>query len=478
MRIHSIPGLILLAFGLAIIPLVAALVTATFYVDRVTVQGQRAIAEATRSANATQKLAEAVTAMERSARQYNILGEKDFYRLYLSWREDYRTSLANLMALDLNRDLAASLRALSDQERQLQRELEQTPPESQAMSDVLSRFGDLVARARTIESQSGGLVREATGQLRDSARRAKDILAWQTVALVPLVLLVTGMLIVTVIRPMRHLNGAIRRLGRGDFEQPVVVRGTRDLEDLGHNLDRMRRLILELEGQKVTFLRHMSHELKTPLASIREGSELLAEELVGTLNGEQREIAGLLRENSLRLQYQIEDLLQFNLARDRQETLHLSRIDLHDKLGRVLDDHRIRIKSKSLRVTDDLEPVTIVGDGEKLRMVFDNLMSNAVKFSPHGARLTIRLRREGDLARIEVIDEGPGIPADERAKVFEAFFQGANQRTEHVAGTGLGLSIARAYVELHDGRIAIGDTETGTRVIVELPIVQGEKEGR
>ncbi len=471
--VHSITGLILLAFCLAIIPLITALLTATFYLDRITTQGEQAITEAKLRANATQAITETMKAMERSAWQYNILGDEELYRVYLDRREEYFQALSDFRSLGLNAEARQSVAALAHLEADIHAELERAPSGSEAARQVLARFRELADAAWNLEEQSSSLVDKATLQLQDSANSAKNILLWQTAGLLPFIVLITVLLIVNIIRPIHQLDVAIRRLGQGEFDNPVRVHGTRDIESLGLSLEHMRTRILHLENQKVTFLRHISHELKTPLASLREGSELLAENLLGPLNEEQSEVAQLLQDNSQQLQDQIEDLLEFSMTQNSELSLNISNVRLDQEIRKVIDGHQIRIKNKALELAMDLQALTIPGDAEKLRVVVDNIVSNAIRFSPHKGILSVSLKAESERAIIEIADQGPGIPAEEREKVFNAFFQGAVQHREYIKGTGLGLSIAQAYVALHGGKIYIGKPEIGASLSVVLPVSQG-----
>src|SRR5258708_29729668 len=127
-------------------------------------------------------------------------------------------------------------------------------------------------------------------------------------------------------RPIRQLAHGIRRVGAGEFDSDIRVGGPADLKYLGGRLEWLRERLIELEQQKRLFLRHVSHELKTPLTALREGSELLADETAGPLSAGQREVVGILRQNSVRLQQLIEDLLDYHRAPDSVGRLELAAV--------------------------------------------------------------------------------------------------------------------------------------------------------
>ena len=177
-------------------------------------------------------------------------------------------------------------------------------------------------------ARSNALIDREVEAMRDTADRAQRITFWQLLALVPVVMFLVIGFSILITRPIRQIDAAIRRLGGGQFRVPVAVSGPQDLEQLGERLEWMRRELLDVEEQKNRFLRQVSHELKTPLTALREGAELLSEEAVGKLTPEQREIAEILRHNSVELQKLIEDLLSFGASQFRKVTVDLEPVDI------------------------------------------------------------------------------------------------------------------------------------------------------
>ncbi len=470
-RPRSILRLILLGFALATLPLIVALITAAFYVDRVTQQGQRTVYDAARNVRASQMLGEELTAMERNARQYHVLGDASLFKVYVSRRQELLRTVQQLQSLKLSADQRARLTRLVAGEQRIYNSITKAAkPTDPQLDDTMKQFSALAEDAHMIQRESGELVTTGVETLQQAANQAQQLMAWQTLALVPAALALSALFIYLIARPVRQIDQSIRRLGSGEFTTPVVVEGPRDLEELGRRLDWMRTRLLELENQKIMFLRHLSHELKTPLTTIREGAELLNERLVGPLNEEQAEVVGLLRTNSLQLQSLIEDLLNFNVTQSTSPRIERRRsVQMEVIIRSVLADHKLGMRSKRLQLITEIEPNSVLGDREKLRTVTDNLVSNAVKFSPLSGQLWVRLRREGDMVILEVQDEGPGIPPEDRDRVFEAFFQGRVKARGHVKGTGLGLSIAREYVRSHRGDIRVFARDQGAMLQVSLP---------
>ncbi len=208
-----------------------------------------------------------------------------------------------------------------------------------------------------------------------------------------------------------------------------------DLERLGHQLEWLRNRLLELAQERNRFLRHMSHELKTPLANIREGTELLMDGAVGELNTGQREVTAILRDNGIKLQRLIENLLSFSAWQSNSTGLDVSEFRLRPVVKQVLENQQLTLVSQRVRLDVHVEDLTLVADRGKIRLILENLLSNAIKYSPRGGVIYLRARADGEQLILEVADSGPGMPLEERARIFEAFYTG-RAPAGHVRGTG------------------------------------------
>jgi two-component system sensor histidine kinase GlrK len=256
---------------------------------------------------------------------------------------------------------------------------------------------------------------------------------------------------------------------------PVEVSGPDDLQFLGERLEWMRLRLVELEQQKNRLLRQVSHELKTPLTALREGAELLSDEVVGKLSPEQREIAEILRHNSIELQKLIEDLLSYGASQFHKVALELKPLSIRQIVNRVVDDQKLAIRAKDLRLDIGVDEVTVAADFEKMRVVLDNLMSNAIKFSPRGGAVAVSVRRAGSWLELDVADSGPGIATEDIAHIFDPFYQGRNNAVGLVQGTGIGLSVVKEYISAHGGSVEVADHGgSGALLRVRLPLDQAQ----
>ncbi len=474
LRTRSILQLILVSFVVVTVPLIVALLTAAIYVDRLSKHAQRSVFEAVAATQSSRMLVEHLIAMERSARQFHVLNDRTLLEVYGERHAQFQQIARNLQQLSPSQ--RSNIASMTTQELAVYDRLTDTDSTGEAIAAALESFPAINSSARSILAESSNLISDSVNEMQRLARRAQNLLFWQTMSLIPLVLILFMLFTALIIKPMRRLHQAIRRLGDGLFTEEISISGPNDLHELGERLEWMRRRILTLENQKLMFLRHISHELKTPLTTIREGSELLNEQLIGTLNAEQMEIATMLRQNSLRLQKLIEDLLNFGTLERDAMRVKLEPMSLDHLIREVVASYRLVARTKSIELSTHIEPVTLTGDRDKLRSVVDNLISNAVKYSPAGGCITVSLASRSDTAIIDVQDEGPGIDEDERDRIFNAFYQGRARSSGPVKGTGLGLSITREFVHLHHGAIKVIAAARGAHFRVSLPCELAEPE--
>lgn len=227
-----------------------------------------------------------------------------------------------------------------------------------------------------------------------------------------------------------------------------------------------------LDEMKTNLLTTVSHEIKTPLTGIRMVLHLLLEGRTGDLNELQKNMVTSARDDCERLLVTLKRLLDLARVENGASQLQLRSVNLMDSLERAkrLFSGTAEQKGCPIMIESDDSPVEIVGDSVRLDEVIHNLLSNALKHSPPGEPITLRLssRPCGKFLRISVIDQGVGVPEDCRGKLFDKFFRVPGQKTD---GVGLGLSIAREIVLAHSGRIAMVEREDGaTEFVVDLPI--------
>jgi two-component system sensor histidine kinase GlrK len=471
----SVLKLLLLGFGLVSLPLILALLNAGAYVDRLATQSQAAVDQAAEAARGSRVLMEQVTAMERLARQFLILGDAALLTDYAKVRSGFKQTTSNMSLLPLDESQLRDLNRTIEKEQELFEALGTTPGKGGDRRQLIEGYIDLSELANNVLNQSNLLIDREVENMGEAARRTQRSLLWQLAASIPLGVLIAMLFAFLIAKPIRQLDHAIRQLGGAEFATDIHVRGPADLEYLGQRLEWLRQRLAELEEQKTKFLHHVSHELKTPLTALREGSELLADGSSGALNRQQSEIAEILRHNSVQLQHLIEELLGYQEALGSINRLEFQSIDLSDVARKVAEAHKLAIAARKLNFLLRIEPAVLTADADKLRVVMDNLVSNAVKFSPEGGTVSLAVRAEDDTVVIEVDDAGPGIAAEDSERVFDWFFQGKLGHKGRVKSSGLGLAIAREFVLAHRGSIeVIADRAPGAHFRVSLPTLRAQ----
>ncbi|MDX6556565.1 MAG: hypothetical protein QOD86_2760 [Miltoncostaeaceae bacterium] len=225
------------------------------------------------------------------------------------------------------------------------------------------------------------------------------------------------------------------------------------------------------ERAKDEFTQLASHELRTPLTSILGYLEVLLDGDAGELAPEQRRFLDVIDRNAQRLLRLVGDLLVVARADGGRLSVELDPIDLGAIAAGCAENADPVAQERHIALEVEVEPLVLRGDGSRLAGVVDNLLSNALKFTPPSGRILVRARAEGGRAILEVADTGVGIPAAEQGFLFERFYRTEAARRAAVPGTGLGLAISRMIVEAHGGTIGVESEEgRGTTFRVELPL--------
>jgi two-component system sensor histidine kinase GlrK len=431
-----------------------AVIWALVNLDHLAEQSETIVEMGVASAENNRLLAEEIVQLQRSTNQYYVLRNDESRTLM---RQDLRMIEHRLQEMATLTNQAGAVEKsvmIGRAARSIVRTVLQDNISNQDAEAAIEGFVALRQQVGELTTQLSTFVDNELRKLQESTNRAQQISAWQVAALVPGTLLLV-----------------LFFTGQSGFSKPISIKGPTDLERLGRQLEWLRMRLLELAQEKNRFLRHMSHELKTPLANIREGTELLLDGAVGELESPQREVTDILRMNGLKLQQLIENLLSFSAWQAKSEVLTLSDFPLRALVISVAKSQRLALKSAGIQLRLEIEDIIVNADHDKIRTVFDNLLSNAVKFTPKGGMVTIRANRETASFVINFADTGPGIPDEERTRIFEAFFQGRQEQGGHVAGTGIGLSVVLECVQAHDGSVELVDTGefSGAHFRIHIP---------
>jgi two-component system, NtrC family, sensor histidine kinase GlrK len=466
---RSFLGLLLAGFTLVALPLVGALAYSAWNTERLAEQSRSAVFSASQAARASRSLVNRIGSIERLAQQAAVLDDADVSADYARVHRSFRQVSDELFLLPLESPQLGALNKAVQQEAGLY-ELLTAPPRRKHSPKEISRLTtELSDTAYEVLNISYLVADREVVRLKASAEAVQLRLVLLVIFSTAVALAIALGLTRYIARPIAELDRAIRQLGGADFSRPITVQGPEDLQTLGERLDWLRRRLAELEAEKNRFLRHLSHELKTPLTALREGTELLNDQIGGPLAPQQQQVVSIMRDNSIKLQRLIEDLLDYQRALHAAASLLPRSVALEALVAQAVRGHELAMKAKGQRLVLDLEKAVVEADPEKLRSILDNLLGNAVKFTPSGGTISVLARANGREATIEVIDTGPGVPSEEREVIFDSFFRGRAQASGRIEGTGLGLAIAREFTEAHGGRISVVSGTRGGHFRVTLP---------
>lgn len=470
---RSFLGLLVLGFALALAPLVAGLVTSAVYTDRLADRAQSALAQTAVVTQSTRRVATLLRELERSARQSAILGEATVPEAYLALRKQFLAAAGRLDTAPFEPAQQARLQRLREIEAGVFAALSTPEKTSEAVEQASARFDEAHRLADDTIREADALTERERQSMSAMAEQAQRVVYWQLAAAVPLATAVAVGVALAMGRPLRKLDTAIGAIGAGRLSDSIRVSGPRDIRQLGERLEWLRSELLGIEQKKNRFMRHIAHELKTPLSAVRESTDLLLERFSGPLSPTQRELAEILRRNALELQRLVEDLLLLGEAQFRRLHLDLDVMHLPPLVQQVADGQALAARAKNLSFAFQLDDdaARFTADPDKVRAILDNLVSNAIKHSPNGGTIEIQARRVGVDVFLGVHDEGPGIAREDREHIFDPFFQGRTTGSGVLKNSGVGLSIVREYAAAHGGDVQVVDDDRGGASLrVRLPI--------
>jgi signal transduction histidine kinase len=264
--------------------------------------------------------------------------------------------------------------------------------------------------------------------------------------------------------PLRGLQTALERFGQGDFSARTGSKRRDELGQLARTFDQMAERIQNLVVAERRLLGDISHELRSPLARLGVAVELAR-------SGENRDAAlDRIQKESDRLNALVGELLQATRAEVDPQALRAQPVRLDELLATIVSDCSIEADARGCSlVLDAAGPLTVKGDPELLRRAAENVIRNALRYSPPQSSVDVKLTPNGALARIQVRDYGPGVPEEALNRIFEPFYRVEGDRNRDSGGVGLGLAIARRAVELHKGKLQAHNVHPGLLVEMEIP---------
>lgn len=269
--------------------------------------------------------------------------------------------------------------------------------------------------------------------------------------------------------PLRKLKTAAQGIAGGDLSQRVDIRSRDEIGDLGRAFNDMAENLAHAEELRQNMTADIAHELRTPLSVIRGNLEAILDGVFEPTN----ENVASIHKQAILLSRLVDDLQELALADAGQLGIEREPTDLAALIQRTISAIAPRAEQDGVSVVSDLAPdlPTLSVDPQRLSQVLGNLLDNAVQHSPEGATITVRATAVREDVRVDVVDQGPGLSAEELSLVFERFYRGDRARARATGGAGLGLAIVKQLVEAHGGRVWAESFEgEGTTFSFSLPV--------
>ncbi len=403
----------------------------------------------------------------KSDKQYLVLRDTTLLKEFLQEAENFRKTLQALEdqeQVDATREALQKVKVRHEEFHTLFLNVgvEQADRSPLAIANYEhERDGLINAMAQAINGYITSQEASVGAILRDSHLRsvqAQEITQQLLLMALVLGLGLAGIASYSILRPLRRVKAQIRRIGQGKFGGTISQAVPQELRDLVDQVNWMGEKLKNLDEMKSEFLANISHELRTPLASIREGSQLLLDGIPGELNKDQRETLSIISDSSQRLNHLIGNLLDLSRMEADMVAYNFNPTDLNRVALRSTEKVKFLADRKNIYMDIDLvqgKVKTQEVDGLRMEQVFENFLSNAIKFSPKGATISIRSKPDSDNTGIHFIveDTGPGILQEDLPHIFERFYQGKTPEGRAYVGSGIGLALAKRVIEDHGGTI-------------------------
>jgi two-component system sensor histidine kinase CpxA len=266
--------------------------------------------------------------------------------------------------------------------------------------------------------------------------------------------------------PVRRMQKTVERFGEGDFSARVNSRRRDELGDLARTVDRMAERIEMLLRSQRRLLQDISHELRSPLARLGVAVELARG------GGDATTAFNRIEKEADRLNTLVGELIQVTRAEGDPNGLATELLRLDDLVRVILEDAHIEAERRRVQIRTDITEAEMHGNPELLRRAIENIVRNAIRYSPEGGTVDVRLYRAGTALRVSVRDQGPGVPQESLAHIFDPFYRVEKDRGRTSGGVGLGLAIAKRAVELHHGQMRASNINPGLLVEIDVPAAQ------
>jgi signal transduction histidine kinase len=442
--------------------------------------------------NSTEQL-ERVAQLQENADKYWVTRDAGYLDRFEQLFREFDAALVHLESVELGPRENEEVKRLAEQWAAftpVAQTLGSIPlglPEAAAQDSLARLRGHLEAlyqQAQNVSAASRGIMLDRLGRSARAAREAERVSSVAAVAVLLLSIVISAWIVKSITASLRRLREGTRVVADGDFTYRIRAGRKDEFAEVARDFNTMTRRLGELDQMKRDFISKMSHDLKTPLASVRETVEVLIDEVPGPLTDKQRRLLRLNQQSATRLASMIAKHLDLSGLEASAVQPEFRRHDIGALVRRGVEPVTAVADGQRLRVTWCLsdEPCFVECDEERILQVLDNLLENAIKFSPEDGTIDISVEcfpgrppavspdrwqrlgpwdRDAQVALISVADEGPGVADEQKERIFDHFYQTEAGRKVDNRGVGLGLTICREIAGVHGGAIWVDDNPGG-----------------
>lgn len=276
---------------------------------------------------------------------------------------------------------------------------------------------------------------------------------------IALILIVAG----HIIKPIRKITEATKKVASGDFGVSVKIKRNDEIGDLADNFNVMVKELNSIEYLRKDFVSNISHELKTPLASIQGFAKLLAQDNLS--KEEKQEYINIILEETSRLSNLSSNMIKLSEFENKEIITNKKKYRLDEQIRKAIIMLEEEISRKNIKITLKSEEITIIEDEDLIMEIWINLLNNAIKYTDENGKIEINVSDEYEFVRVQIKDNGIGIPKDKQDRIFEKFYQ--VEKSHSNEGSGLGLAIVKRIIDLTEGEISLeSEIGKGTTFIV------------
>ena len=424
------------------------------------------------AASVVLRMEEVATVIKEDSRKYFATGDSIYDQQIADLRQEFQTDLYELKKngrSDRERaEIEKLASALEDYWTVLNRIKKQDSPSDPDYLpiDLAIAVDHLQAETEITYEAVKGSVKDQVARAAEAGQKAERVSWMAGLFLLFLGAIVAAWSVRSINDPLRRLTRGTRAIARGEFWHRLPAFGGDEFSELARDFNVMSEKLGELDRMKKDFVSHVSHDLKAPLASMRQIMHILLQEIPGPLNKQQQELLGLSYDSAERLAAMVGNLLDVSRMEAGSMEYEMAPHDLVSLAGGVIREFDVQARQRGIRLRLETDQPSLLADCDRERIVqvIGNLFENALKFSPEGSEIVTKVSQAESGVLVSVSDSGPGVPEEHKRKIFEKFHQVRHGKKMTGQGVGLGLAICTTIIKAHRGLIWVEDNPNGGSV--------------